>query len=303
MNEPALPSPPGTTPEPTSSPSSPSSLRTDPARSARLLRQTTEGCDHLADSWESLAQTLPNPKLPDPRPVPPRPLPARLLHPLLPLARHRPRPLRPVLLLPPHPVRRQGTTSPASSHTNQPPFPPDDALTTLLDFIDTETTTPRNPQAAYLWETQDRPSRQSAPARAAFEGTPETARFERYLASAPLTGAPPPPGPRRTPQNPPAILRTKRTQARPNPQFLHGFRREDRTGSPHQDATGRTRAPTRPEATGPGNRTALRSPDRVRNHERSEGATGPKSSSMKQTRFQHREPPQSPRSRSSWAGL
>ena len=158
-----------------------SSLRTDPARSARLLRQTTEGCDHLADSWESLAQTL------------------QTRNSLtLDQCRHALSLLGSSTLYSPSPDTDLGlfalcaysllTPSDARDYLprllpDQSPLPTNDALTTLLDFIDTEITTLES-QAAVLWETQDRPSRQSAPARAAFEGTPETARLERYLASA-----------------------------------------------------------------------------------------------------------------------
>ncbi len=162
-----------------------SSLFTNPARSTRLLRQTTEGCDHLADSWESLANILQSrgaltydqcrhalallgaPDLRSPSPDTDLGLFALCAYSLL-----TPSDARDHLpsLLPLDPNR-------------QSLLPANEARATLLDFIQTEIEALES-QAAVLWETQDRPSRQSAPARAAFEGTPETARLERYLASA-----------------------------------------------------------------------------------------------------------------------
>ena len=162
-----------------------SCLLANPARSARLLRQTTEGCDHLADTWESLAQTL-----------------QTRSSWTFDQCRHALSLLGVATLYSPSPDTDLGlfalcaysllTPTDATTYlpsllpldpTRQTLLPPDEALTTLLDFIQTEIEALES-QAATLWETQDRHSRLSAPSRAAFEGTPETARLERYLASA-----------------------------------------------------------------------------------------------------------------------
>ncbi len=160
------------------------SLPHNPSDSVRLLLRTAEGCDFLGDAWDSLAQTLSN-------------------HGSWNESQAR----RALKLL---------------GHSSPPPLTDDDPLSdfwrcglallfkqnpaaTVRDYLQTESLRllPRHAdaletlsefirhhiahleaQGTRLWQTQDLPSRQSAPSRAAFEGTPETARLERYLAAA-----------------------------------------------------------------------------------------------------------------------
>ncbi len=158
-------------------------LHTNPALATRDLRQLTEGCDHLADSWESLAQTLQahgfwtyaeSLQALHHLGVSEPPQPSASSTPLALFW------LCALSLLATHPDSRSSTPTPdLTPHI----LPADEALSTLLDLIQTEIEALES-EASRLWETQDLPSRQSAPSRAAHDPTPDTARLERYLASA-----------------------------------------------------------------------------------------------------------------------
>ena len=179
-----------------------------PATTLARLRRLTEGCDYLADSWESLAQTLRQqgflddaqslkvfhllghtepPSLKDPA----NPLTDLWLTLLSLQFDHNPKPLlrttlrhlsppdimrRPPESVRTHPEIVRTPTEIVRSHLPDPSTARTDLAQFLADQVSTLET-----EAAHLWETYDLPARQSAPTRAAFDTTPETILLERYL--------------------------------------------------------------------------------------------------------------------------
>ncbi len=153
-----------------------------------LLQRTAEGCDYLADTWESLAQTLENqgfwseteakralqllgtnspPKITDNTPL------ADFWRCVVSLLfKHQPA----------QTIRTYFQNSP--EHTSPRSLPPAaEALATLLEFL-TQHIADLESEAHTLWTTHDLPSRQSASARAAFDTTPEFTLLNRYLTAA-----------------------------------------------------------------------------------------------------------------------
>ncbi len=161
-------------------------LRHNPSESLRLLLRSSEGCDFLGDSWESLAQSLSAQGFWNHAQA------QNALH-LLGLAsppdlsadtpesdfwrcalsllfRHDPAStLR--SYFPNHPeVVRQLPSAP-------------DAREALSLFLNDHIAS-LEAQGAHLWQTYDLPARQSASTRSAFDPSPESARLDRYLAAA-----------------------------------------------------------------------------------------------------------------------
>ena len=175
-----------------------------PATTLPLLRRLTEGCDYLADSWESLAQSLRDqgflddaqslkvfhllghtepPSLKDEA----NPLTDLWLTLLSLQFDHNPKPLlRTTLrhLSPPDSMRRPPEsvrTPPEIVRSHLPD--PSTARTDLAQFLADQVSALES-EAAHLWETYDLPSRQSAPTRAAFKPSPDLILLDRYLTAA-----------------------------------------------------------------------------------------------------------------------
>ena len=179
-----------------------------PATALARLRRLTEGCDYLADSWESLAQTLRDqgflddaqslkvfhllghtepPSLKD-EANPLTDLWLTLLslqfdHNPKPLLRSTLRHLSPpdIMRRPPESVRTHPEIVRTPTEIMRSHLPdPSTARTDLAQFL-ADQVTALETEAAHLWETYDLPARASAPTRAAFDTTPETILLERYL--------------------------------------------------------------------------------------------------------------------------
>ncbi len=165
-----------------------SNLPYEPQRSLDLLQRTAEGCDYLADAWESLSEILNSqgywseiettrafqllgqttpPKLNDPTAL-------GDLH-------------RLIIAL----QFQHNKTQTAKTHFVNNPHgisirdlpPADEALETLLEFTSQRIANLES-EAQTLWTTYDLPSRQSAASRAAFDTSPEFTLLNRYLNTA-----------------------------------------------------------------------------------------------------------------------
>ncbi len=165
-----------------------SNLPYDPEKSLDLLQRTTEGCDYLADAWESLSEILKSqgywsenettrafhllghpkpPKLNDPTPLGDL---YRLII-ALQFKHNKIQTAKTHFLNNPHVI----------SIRDLPPA--DEALETLLEFTSQRIATLES-EAQTLWDTYDLPSRQSAASRAAFDTSPEFTLLNRYLNTA-----------------------------------------------------------------------------------------------------------------------
>ena len=165
-----------------------SNLPYEPQKSLDLLHRTAEGCDYLADAWESLSEILKSqgywsetettrafqllgqttpPKLNDPTAL-------GDLH-------------RLIIAL----QFQHNKTQTAKTHFVNNPHgisirdlpPAHEALETLLEFTSQRIANLES-EAQTLWTTYDLPSRQSAASRAAFDTSPEFTLLNRYLNTA-----------------------------------------------------------------------------------------------------------------------
>ncbi len=156
------------------------------------IRQTAEGCDLLGDALEALLNTLETHQYLD------RPQSRRLLNLLGHLARpdDNPNTFDPSdplanlwacllsLRVAHDPTARFEFLGWPNLEAAQADLPnPSDALTSLQNLLRDEIATLET-EGNHLWETHDLPSRQSAPARAAFDSSPELTRLDRYLRAA-----------------------------------------------------------------------------------------------------------------------